>query len=185
MAKKSGFRGSITALVTPFKAGKLDEQAFRSLIDWQIAEGTSGFVPVGTTGESPTLSHAEHHRVVEICISESKGRVPVIAGAGSNNTDEAVDLAVHAEKAGADAVRARRMQSGHRQPPRFLSIECRLAASILASAVRAVAALRLPRARAALAACVSNCGQCASLLATATATATKSHQSRSTMARAT
>ena len=104
MAKKSGFRGSITALVTPFKAGKLDEQAFRSLIDWQIAEGTSGFVPVGTTGESPTLSHAEHHRVVEICISESKGRVPVIAGAGSNNTDEAVDLAVHAEKAGADAV---------------------------------------------------------------------------------
>jgi len=104
MAKKANIQGSITALVTPFKGGQLDEQAFRALIDWQIKEGTAGLVPVGTTGESPTLSHEEHRRVVEICISESGGRVPVIAGAGSNNTTEAVELAVHAEKAGADAV---------------------------------------------------------------------------------
>ena len=104
MAKKANIQGSITALVTPFKGGQLDEQAFRALIDWQIKEGTAGLVPVGTTGESPTLSHEEHRRVVEICISESGGRVPVIAGAGSNNTHEAVELAIHAEKAGADAV---------------------------------------------------------------------------------
>ena len=104
MAKKANIQGSITALVTPFKGGQLDEQAFRALIDWQIKEGTAGLVPVGTTGESPTLSHEEHRRVVEICISESGGRVPVIAGAGSNNTHEAVELAMHAEKAGADAV---------------------------------------------------------------------------------
>ena len=104
MAKKANIQGSITALVTPFKGGKLDEQAFLALIDWQINEGTAGLVPVGTTGESPTLSHEEHRRVVEICISESRGRVPVIAGAGSNNTHEAVELAVHAQKAGADAV---------------------------------------------------------------------------------
>jgi 4-hydroxy-tetrahydrodipicolinate synthase len=104
MAQTVGFKGSITALVTPFRDGAVDEEAFRRLIDWQIAEGTTGFVPCGTTGESPTLSVAEHHRVVEICIAESKGRVPVIAGAGSNNTREAVDLARHAEKAGADAV---------------------------------------------------------------------------------
>ncbi len=104
MAKKANIQGSITALVTPFKGGQLDEQAFRALIDWQINEGTAGLVPVGTTGESPTLSHEEHRRVVEICISEAKGRVPVIAGAGSNNTHEAVDLAIHAQKAGADAV---------------------------------------------------------------------------------
>ncbi len=104
MAKKANIQGSITALVTPFKGGKLDEQAFRALIDWQINEGTAGLVPVGTTGESPTLSHEEHRRVVEICISEARGRVPVIAGAGSNNTHEAVELAVHAQKAGADAV---------------------------------------------------------------------------------
>jgi 4-hydroxy-tetrahydrodipicolinate synthase len=94
----------MTALVTPFKNGAVDEQAFRDLIDWQIAQGTSGLVPVGTTGESPTLSHDEHHKVVDICIDQAKGRVPVIAGAGSNSTDEAVDLARHAEKAGADAV---------------------------------------------------------------------------------
>src|SRR5919112_4793049 len=76
-------RGSLTALVTPFeKSGRFDEKAFRSFVDWQIAEGTRGLVPVGTTGESPTLSHAEHHRVVELCIAEAKGRVPVIAGAG-------------------------------------------------------------------------------------------------------
>jgi 4-hydroxy-tetrahydrodipicolinate synthase len=94
----------MTALVTPFKNGGLDERAFRDLVEWQIAEGTDGLVPVGTTGESPTLSHAEHHQVVEWCVDQAKGRVPVIAGAGSNSTVEAVDLARHAEKAGADAV---------------------------------------------------------------------------------
>ena len=104
MAAKTKFRGSLTALVTPFKNGSLDEAAFRGLISWQIEQGSHGLVPVGTTGESPTLSHAVHHLVVEICIDEAKGRVPVIAGAGSNSTREAVDLAVHAEKAGADAV---------------------------------------------------------------------------------
>jgi 4-hydroxy-tetrahydrodipicolinate synthase len=90
--------------VTPFKAdGSLDEAAFRKLVDWQIEEGTKGLVPVGTTGESPTLSHAEHKRVVELCVEAAKGRVPVIAGAGSNNTTEAIELARHAEKAGATA----------------------------------------------------------------------------------
>ncbi len=99
------FRGSFTALVTPFLSdGGLDEKAFRALVDWQIEEGTNGFVPVGTTGESPTLSHDEHKRVVEICIETTAGRVPVIAGAGSNNTVEAVELCQHAEAAGADAV---------------------------------------------------------------------------------
>ncbi len=98
------FRGSFTALVTPFKNGGLDERAFRELVDWQIAEGTDGLVPVGTTGESPTLTHEEHHHVVEWCVQQAKGRVPVIAGAGSNSTAEAVSLAKHAEKAGADAV---------------------------------------------------------------------------------
>jgi 4-hydroxy-tetrahydrodipicolinate synthase len=98
------FRGSITALVTPMRNGRIDEEAFRNLIDWQIAEGTDGLVPVGTTGESPTLSHAEHKRVVEICVGTAAGRVPVIAGAGSNNTAEAIDLAKHAESVGADAV---------------------------------------------------------------------------------
>ena len=98
------FQGSITALVTPFNNGGLDERAFRDIVEWQIAEGTDGLVPVGTTGESPTLSHAEHHHVVEWCVDQAKGRVPVIAGAGSNSTVEAVDLARHAEKAGADAV---------------------------------------------------------------------------------
>ena len=98
------FSGSYTALVTPFRNGEVDEAAFRKLVDWQITEGTHGLVPVGTTGESPTLSHDEHKRVVEACIKEAKGRVPVIAGAGSNNTIEAVDFARHAEKAGADAV---------------------------------------------------------------------------------
>jgi len=104
MSKSRMFKGSYTALVTPFRDGKLDEAAFRGLVDWQIRNGTHGLVPVGTTGESPTLSHDEHKRVVEWCIDEAKGRVPVIAGAGSNNTAEAVELAVHAEKAGADAV---------------------------------------------------------------------------------
>lgn len=98
------FQGSITALVTPFKNGGLDERAFRDLVEWQITEGTDGLVPVGTTGESPTLTHAEHHQVVEWCVDQAKGRVPVIAGAGSNSTVEAVDLARHAEKAGANAV---------------------------------------------------------------------------------
>jgi 4-hydroxy-tetrahydrodipicolinate synthase len=100
----AAFRGSITALVTPFAAGAVDEDALRAHVDWQIGQGTHGLVPTGTTGESPTLTHAEHKRVVEICIAEAHGRVPVIAGAGSNNTHEAVDLARHAEASGADAV---------------------------------------------------------------------------------
>ena len=98
-------RGSNTALVTPFSSdGSLDEKTFGDFLEWQIAEGTKGLVPVGTTGESPTLSHAEHKRVVEVCVDVAAGRVPVVAGAGSNNTTEAIDLARHAEKAGADAV---------------------------------------------------------------------------------
>jgi 4-hydroxy-tetrahydrodipicolinate synthase len=104
MTAKTSFRGSFTALVTPFKDGALDEKAFRALVGWQIAEGTNGLVPVGTTGESPTLSHDEHKRVVEWCVDEAKGRVPVVAGSGSNSTQEAIDLSRHAEKAGADAV---------------------------------------------------------------------------------
>jgi 4-hydroxy-tetrahydrodipicolinate synthase len=99
------FRGSITAIVTPFDAaGDIDEAAFRSLVEWQIAEGTSGIVPVGTTGESPTLSHEEHRRIVTACVEAAAGRAPVIAGAGSNSTAEAVELVRHAEEAGADAV---------------------------------------------------------------------------------
>jgi 4-hydroxy-tetrahydrodipicolinate synthase len=104
MTAKTSFRGSFTALVTPFKNGSVDEKAFRELVDWQIAEGTKGLVPVGTTGESPTLSHEEHRSVVEWCVDQARGRVPVVAGAGSNSTKEAIDLAQHAEKAGADAV---------------------------------------------------------------------------------
>src|ERR1700727_453644 len=104
MSAKTLFRGSFTALVTPFKNGSIDEKAFRDLIDWQIAEGTSGLVPVGTTGESPTLSHDEHKEVVEWCVDQARGRVPVVAGAGSNSTKEAIDLARHAQAAGADAV---------------------------------------------------------------------------------
>jgi 4-hydroxy-tetrahydrodipicolinate synthase len=98
------FHGSITALVTPMRDGALDEAAFRGLVDWQIAEGTHGLVPVGTTGESPTLSHDEHNNVVRWCVEEARGRVPVIAGAGSNSTAEAVSLARQAEKDGADGV---------------------------------------------------------------------------------
>ncbi len=98
------FQGSITALVTPFQNGRVDEKALQDFVAWQIAEGSNGVVPCGTTGESPTLSHAEHKRVVELVIEVAKGKVPVIAGAGSNNTAEAIDLATHAEKAGADAV---------------------------------------------------------------------------------
>jgi 4-hydroxy-tetrahydrodipicolinate synthase len=104
MAAKTNFRGSFTALVTPFKNGSLDEAAFRGLVGWQISEGTHGLVPVGTTGESPTVSHDEHKLVVKWCIEEARGRVPVIAGAGSNSTKEAIELAQHAEEAGADAV---------------------------------------------------------------------------------
>src|SRR5712671_733269 len=104
MAAKTNFRGSFTALVTPFKNGSVDEQMFRNLVEWQITEGTNGLVPVGTTGESPTLSHDEHKQVVEWCIDQARGRVPVIAGAGSNSTKEAIELSRHAEKAGADAV---------------------------------------------------------------------------------
>ncbi|MEM8812893.1 MAG: 4-hydroxy-tetrahydrodipicolinate synthase [Pseudomonadota bacterium] len=98
------FKGSITALVTPMKDGAFDEEAFRGFVEWQIAEGSHGLVPVGTTGESPTLSHDEHKRVVELCVEVAAGRVPVIAGAGSNNTAEAIDLAEHAEKSGADGL---------------------------------------------------------------------------------
>jgi 4-hydroxy-tetrahydrodipicolinate synthase len=98
-------RGSLTALVTPFDgSGRFDEKAFRALVEWQIGEGTSGLVPVGTTGESPTLSHDEHRLVVKTCVEVAAGRVPVVAGAGSNNTDEAVGLAQFAERAGADAI---------------------------------------------------------------------------------
>jgi 4-hydroxy-tetrahydrodipicolinate synthase len=104
MTAKTRFRGSFTALVTPFKNGAVDEKAFRDLVEWQISEGTHGLVPVGTTGESPTLSHDEHKQVVEWCVDQAKGRVPVVAGAGSNSTAEAIDFSKHAEKAGADAV---------------------------------------------------------------------------------
>ena len=96
------FQGSITALITPFNNGDLDEEAIARLVDWQIAQGTHGLVPVGTTGESPTLSHDEHKRVVEICVKTAAGRVPVIAGAGSNSTSEAVSLVKHAKQIGAD-----------------------------------------------------------------------------------
>lgn len=95
------FQGSIPALITPFQNGRVDEKAFQSLVEWQIAQGSHGLVPCGTTGESPTLDHAEHKRVVELCIEAAAGRVPVIAGTGSNSTAEAVDLTVHAKRAGA------------------------------------------------------------------------------------
>lgn len=99
------YQGSIPALVTPFtEEGAVDEQAFAAHVEWQISEGSSGLVPVGTTGESPTLSHAEHKRVVELCVEVANKRVPVIAGAGSNNTVEAIELAQHAEAVGADAL---------------------------------------------------------------------------------
>lgn len=104
MTARARFKGSITALVTPFKGGVFDEAAFRALIAWQIENGTHGFVPVGTTGEGPTLTHEEHRRVVEVCVEETRGRASVIAGAGSNNTEEALDLARFAERVGADGV---------------------------------------------------------------------------------
>ncbi|MFN3576574.1 MAG: 4-hydroxy-tetrahydrodipicolinate synthase [Tabrizicola sp.] len=96
-------RGSLPALVTPFKNGELDLVTLKKLVDWHIAEGSHGLVPVGTTGESPTLSHAEHQRVIEEVVAAAAGRVPVIAGAGSNNTVEGISLIRHAEKVGADA----------------------------------------------------------------------------------
>ena len=101
---RENIKGSIPALITPMKDGKVDEAAFRKLVNWQIASGSHGLVPCGTTGESPTLSHEEHMRVVDICVEEANGRVPVIAGAGSNSTAEAIMLTKHAKKVGADAV---------------------------------------------------------------------------------
>ncbi|MGE5511621.1 MAG: 4-hydroxy-tetrahydrodipicolinate synthase [Bacteroidota bacterium] len=98
------FKGSFTALITPFRNGKVDDQAFTRLVEWQIEEGTHGLVPMGTTGECPTVSHEEHKHVVELCIKAARKRVPVIAGAGSNSTAEAIDFTQHAKKAGADAV---------------------------------------------------------------------------------
>lgn len=98
------FQGSITALITPFKNGKIDEKAFQRHVEWQIDQGTHGLVPCGTTGESPTLTHDEHKAVIELCIEAAGGRVPVIAGAGSNSTAEAVELTRHAKRAGADGV---------------------------------------------------------------------------------
>ncbi|PKQ03813.1 MAG: 4-hydroxy-tetrahydrodipicolinate synthase [Alphaproteobacteria bacterium HGW-Alphaproteobacteria-11] len=98
------FKGSYVALITPFRDGAVDEAAFVKLVEWQIEQGTHGLVPCGTTGESPTLSHDEHKRVVELCVKTARGRVPVIAGAGSNNTLEAIELTRFAKKVGADAV---------------------------------------------------------------------------------
>lgn len=97
------FKGSIVALITPFRDGEFDEPAFRALVEWQVAQGTHGLVPCGTTGESPTLSHAEDMRLVRSCVEAADGRVPVIAGTGSNSTREAISLTRHAKEAGADA----------------------------------------------------------------------------------
>jgi len=97
------FKGSIPALVTPFKNGQVDTDTLKQLVEWQIAEGSNGLVPVGTTGESPTLSHEEHRLVVEVVVKAAAGRVPVIAGAGSNNTTESIELVEHAKEVGADA----------------------------------------------------------------------------------
>jgi len=98
------FKGSITALITPFRNGRVDEEALRRFVDWQIVEGTHALVPTGTTGESPTLDYAEHKRVIEITIEAARGRVPVMAGTGSNATAEAIELSIHAEKAGASGL---------------------------------------------------------------------------------
>ncbi len=97
------FKGSFVALITPFRNGQVDERAFKKLVEWQIRQGTHGLVPCGTTGESPTLSHEEHQAVIEICVAAAKGRVPVMAGTGSNSTDEAISLTKHAEQVGCDA----------------------------------------------------------------------------------
>ena len=96
------FKGSNVALITPFKNNKLDEESYIKLINFHLENNTNGLVPAGTTGESPTLSHKEHEKVIELCISEVKGKIPVIAGTGSNSTEEAISLTSHAEKAGAD-----------------------------------------------------------------------------------
>ena len=98
------FKGSNVALITPFKNNALDEEAYIKLIHFHIDNGTNGLVPAGTTGESPTLNHKEHQKVIDLCIKESEGRIPVIAGTGSNSTDEAISLSTHAEKAGANGV---------------------------------------------------------------------------------
>ncbi len=98
------FAGSIVALITPFDNGKIDENAFLNLVEWQIEQGTHGIVPCGTTGESATITHEEHRRLLQLCVEKAAGRVPVIAGAGSNSTAEAIELAHHAEAVGADAV---------------------------------------------------------------------------------
>ena len=103
-ANTARFRGSNTALITPFSNGQVDDAAFVRLVEWQINEGTHGLVPTGTTGESPTLNHDEHKHVIELCIKTARGRVPVIAGTGSNSTDEAIELSQYAQAAGADAV---------------------------------------------------------------------------------
>jgi len=97
------FRGSIVALITPFRDGKVDERAFQEFVAWHIAEGTHGVVPCGTTGESPTLSHEEHRLVIALCVEVAKGRIPVIAGTGSNSTEEAIGLTRYAKQVGADA----------------------------------------------------------------------------------
>lgn len=97
------FRGAITALVTPFKNGKIDEEAYRAHIEWQIEQGIHGLLPCGTTGESATMTHQEHHDAIRICIEQARGRVPVLAGSGSNNTAEAISLTKYAKQAGADA----------------------------------------------------------------------------------
>ena len=97
------FQGSYVALITPFDGGKVDERAFGDFVEWQISEGTHGLLPCGTTGESPTLSHPEHERVTEICVEVTNGRVPVLAGTGSNSTEEAISLTRHAKECGADA----------------------------------------------------------------------------------
>lgn len=115
------FRGSFVATITPFADGRVDENAYQSFIEWQVEQGTDGLVPCGTTGESPTLSHAEHMRVTELCIEAAAGRVPVVAGAGSNSTDEALLLARHAEQVGARRSSGRDTLLQQTDPGRALS----------------------------------------------------------------
>ena len=97
------YKGSFVALITPFVNGKIDEASFQKFIEWQISQGTNGLVPCGTTGESPTLSHSEHERLIDLTVEVSNGRVPVMAGTGSNSTEEAINLTKYAKKAGADS----------------------------------------------------------------------------------
>ena len=113
------FKGSIVALITPFKNNKLDEDCYISLIHHHLKNGTSGLVPAGTTGESPTLNHKEHERVIELCVKESKGKIPVIAGTGSNSTEEAISLTKYAEKIGANAAFVA-AQNGHLEVLQYL-----------------------------------------------------------------